>query len=125
MAIEVLVFIAYLINGILEYALIIKIFILWAGFTTPLEVKCYDKYIIENNLEHTKNFNEKMQKLFKQILRRKKHCKVVALWSVALNGQKVSKFKKAYKMEKKKELIEKYPDKSKWLATSNSCKCLC
>ena len=38
----------------------------------------------------------------------------------SIEWAKKPKAQKAYKMEKKKELIEKYPDKSKWLANAQT-----
>lgn len=44
----------------------------------------------------------------------------VCSFECAIEWSKKPKAQKAYKMEKKKELIEKYPDKSKWLANAQT-----
>ena len=44
----------------------------------------------------------------------------VCSFNCAIEWSKKPKVQKAYKMEKKKELIEKYPDKSKWLANAQT-----
>lgn len=44
----------------------------------------------------------------------------VCSFECAIEWAKKPKAQKAYKMEKKKELIEKYPDKSKWLANAQT-----
>lgn len=44
----------------------------------------------------------------------------VCSFECAIEWAKKPRAQKAYKMEKKKELIEKYPDKSKWLSNAQT-----
>lgn len=49
-----------------------------------------------------------------------RHLQSCCSFSCGIEWAKKPKVQKAYKIEKKKELMEKYPDKSKWLANAQT-----